>query len=227
LLCFFDVVQPEGGVGKGQWFLTPLPETYQSPRIQAPTGQWKDGLFDCFEKIPSDVEGSTPISYCCHPSTWCALCCGPLALAQVMVRMQLTWLGEPGPPQTTRLTWPIVVTLFVTCQILSWYINDYGSYDESSSNAQEVFMLSSIHMLTYVYCVWLVYARCRTRATLRARYQIPEEQTWPHGCEDCCYAYWFSPCITAQMLRHTGEYEHYPGVCCSSTGHPVGTPLVV
>jgi hypothetical protein len=37
---------PEGGVTEGQVFLAPL-MGYDGPRLDAPTGGWKDGAFDC------------------------------------------------------------------------------------------------------------------------------------------------------------------------------------
>jgi hypothetical protein len=77
----------------------------------------------------------------------------------------------------------------------------------------------------FLFIGWSLYSLCRTRENVRVRYQIPEERC--HGCEDICCSLWCSPCVAAQLMRHTGEYENYPGVCCSETGHPPGTPLVV
>lgn len=56
---------PPGGVVEGQVFLVPLPDDFAvgEPRVQAPTGQWKDGTFDVFK------------AGICHPSLICALCC--------------------------------------------------------------------------------------------------------------------------------------------------------
>jgi len=56
--------QPEGGVKEGDTFLAPLPaDMADGPRIKAPTGQWKDGLFNCFGY------GILHPSLCC--SLWC------------------------------------------------------------------------------------------------------------------------------------------------------------
>ena len=49
----------------GEVFLTSPPPGYTPPypQIEAPTGRWKDGLFDVF-------------SYgLCHPQAWLSLCC--------------------------------------------------------------------------------------------------------------------------------------------------------
>ena len=57
-------MQPAGGVVEGQVFLVPLPDDFAvgEPRIDAPTGRWKDGTFDLVN------------AGWCHPSLWCALC---------------------------------------------------------------------------------------------------------------------------------------------------------
>lgn len=67
--CFNE--QPEGGVQEGQVFLAPLPKNYAGTMIEAPTGQWKDGLGNCFT------------NGICHPSLWCAFCCHSIAIGQV------------------------------------------------------------------------------------------------------------------------------------------------
>ena len=76
-----------------------------------------------------------------------------------------------------------------------------------------------------LFTLWAVYSLCKTRQTLRERFQIPEKHC--AGCEDLCCAAFCGCCAVSQMMRHTGEYENYPGTCCNATGHPPGTPLVV
>jgi hypothetical protein len=106
----FNCEVPEGGVEEGQVFLTPLPSTFDNPRINAPTGKWKDGLCD-FCSLG-----------CCHSSLWCALCCTQISMGQVMARMQLTWLGEPGSLISTKNSFKVRtrVTLirFAPCAVL-------------------------------------------------------------------------------------------------------------
>ena len=60
-----SVEVPRGGVVEGQVFLVPLPDDFAvgEPRIQAPTGRWKDGTFDFCN------------AGACHASLCCALCC--------------------------------------------------------------------------------------------------------------------------------------------------------
>ena len=203
---------------------------YDGPRINAPTGRWKDQLCDCCD------EGL------CHPSLCCSWFCGYIALGQIMSRMQLTWLGGPGPLERTRQTFFVIILLAVarfifgvSVTVLSDLYTTYTPIVYTDDTPDEYAAYTGgktppfIHYINWIgasiFGIWYLVALCRTRQTVRERYQIPEYSC--KGCEDCCCAYWCSCCVTAQMLRHTGEYEHYPGVCCSATGHPPGTPLVV
>jgi hypothetical protein len=43
----------------------------------------------------------------------------------------------------------------------------------------------------------------------------------------CFFVFRCTCCTVAQMARHTGEYEAYPHVFFSTSGHPPGTPLTV
>jgi Cys-rich protein (TIGR01571 family) len=186
---------------------------YDGPRINAPTGRWKDELCDCF------TEGI------CHPSLWCSCCCSCIAMGQIMSRMQLTWLGGPGPLEQTRQTFFVIVLLTLAYWLFEISFNVLEFYEANDVIAAPTYILLPMEIVSYIFIVWYVVALCRTRKTVRERYQIPENSCT--GCEDCCCAFWCQCCVTAQMLRHTGEYEHYPGVCCSATGHPPRTPLVV
>ena len=57
-------IQPPGGVVEGQVFLVNIPDDFAvgEPRVNVPTGHWKDGTFDLLN------------AGFCHPSLWCALC---------------------------------------------------------------------------------------------------------------------------------------------------------
>jgi hypothetical protein len=112
--CFslFIVKKPEGGVQEGQVFLTPLPETFDNPRIDAPTGKWKDGLLNCCS-----------LGFL-HSSFWCALCCTQIAMAQVMARMQLTWLGEPGSLISTKSTYKVRAILYTILGFVRSFAKD-------------------------------------------------------------------------------------------------------
>jgi Cys-rich protein (TIGR01571 family) len=205
------VVQPEGGVEAGQRFVTSLPSSVRSTRIKAPIGHWKDDLFDCFK--PG----------ICHPSWLCAFFCSKISMAQIMTRMSLTWLGEPGERVATANTFKVVVLLFVAYTIYASSLGlaslEYGPRDTP------VWMAVMKFTGSILFGIWSLYSLCRTRQSVRMQYSIPEKRC--HGCEDLCCAFFCTCCTLSQMARHTGEYETYPGVCCSTTGHPPGTPLTV
>jgi Cys-rich protein (TIGR01571 family) len=191
--------------------LAPVPPTISNRRLEAPTGRWKDGLCDCFKLG------------LLHPHVWCAFFCSKIAMAQVMTRMQLTWLGEPGPFVATRSTFKVVLILLFSYIVYSTSL-ELASLDYSSGNLP-VFIIVAKTIGSVLFSVWSIFSLCRTRQSVRERYSIAEERC--AGCEDCCCAFWCTCCVVGQLSRHTGEYETYPAVCCTETGHPPGTPLCV
>lgn len=201
---------PEGGVKEGQSFFVPLPTSVNVHRIQAPTKRWKDGLCDCF---------SAGIF---HPSMCCAFFCYKIAMAQIMTRMQLTWLGEFGPKVATQNTFKIVVLLFASYTLYSTSL-EFASLDYTPETMPTTIVVMKA-IGSVMFGVWSLYSLCRTRQNVRAQYQIPEQLPC---CEDLICAVCCTCCTISQMLRHTGEYETYPSSCCSTTGHPAGVPLTV
>lgn len=194
-----------------QVFLAPLPSSFPGERLKAPTGRWKDGFLDCC---------STGIL---HPSFWCSLCCTQIAMAQVISRMQLNWLGEPGTAYSTRKSFNVIVIL-VVCYI--FYSSSLELAAMPFDEKERPLLLPALKFLgIFLFSLYSVYALCRTRETVRARFQIPEQYCM--GCEDLCCSIFCGICTVSQMLRHTGEYETYPGTCCTKTGHPDDAPLVV
>ena len=105
---FLICLQPDGGVKEGQTFTVPVvmpsaPLGEATPLMAkngsnnyydttVPRGQWKDGLCDVCIVGP------------CHPALWNALCCPQILMAQVLTRMNLSWLGDttPNASQTFR-----------------------------------------------------------------------------------------------------------------------------
>lgn len=144
-------------------------------------------------------------------------------MAQVMSRMQLTWLGGVGPANKTRQTFMVVLLLVIAFFVYSVAL-EIAAFPYSSLDEPIYIPILRIGG-DLLFSLWAFIALCRTRKTVRQRYQIPEHQC--KGCEDACCSLWCGCCVAAQMMRHTGEYETYAGVCCSTTGHPPGTPLVV
>jgi Cys-rich protein (TIGR01571 family) len=146
-----------------------------------------------------------------------------LLLAQIMSRLNLTWLGEPGPQVATRNTFKVVVMLLAAYTVYSLSL-EVASMGYSANNLPP--LLWGLKTLgSVLFSVYSIYSLCQTRRSVRMQYSIPEERC--AGCEDCCCATFCTFLSLAQMARHTGEYETYPGVFLSKTGHPKGTPLTV
>jgi hypothetical protein len=169
-----------------------------------------------------------------------------------MSRMQLNWLGFTSSHHRVARTFDVIIVFLLldcafyrvsfdsdyTLSSMSFKL-DYGTflaplvgYVERMFNWAEdeeydstLFWYIRPFVLT-ILLVWKIYATARTRRSVRERYQIPEEYCC-QGTEDVCCSMWCWYFTTAQMLRHTGEYEKYHGVCCSSTGHQPGIPLVI
>mmetsp|Transcript_8588 Transcript_8588/g.14289 ORF Transcript_8588/g.14289 Transcript_8588/m.14289 type:complete len:257 (-) Transcript_8588:123-893(-) len=207
----FTVEVPEGGVKEGKVFLAPVPDTMKGDHLEVPTGGWKDGIFACFN------------AGICHPSLWCAICCPQVLMGQIMMRLQLTWLGEPGPLISTKNTFLICLVLVFMYILYSTMLEIYSLPYDVNTVPTFIPVLRSVGSV--LFSVWALYSLCKTRMNTRARYSIPETRC--PGCEDCLCAFFCTCCTVAQLARHTGDYNRYGGVCCTQTGHPVGTPLVV
>ena len=218
-----QITVPPKGVMKGETILVPLSETY-SDVIDAPKGHWKDGLCDCFRYG------------FCHPSLLCAWCCQHLGMAQVMQRMNLDIFGAKGTKENTKNTFKIILIIFIL------YINVQSLssiYQIPAKVAPGLDAAPSIHALIYykyhsksmivvstltlIFSIYFLIVLVRTRRSVRTFYSIKEGCC---GClEDCCCAVFCGCCTVAQMLRHTGQYEKYGGVCCTDRGLPPEAPL--
>jgi hypothetical protein len=169
-----------------------------------------------------------------------------------MSRMQLNWLGSTcSLRRATRTFDVVIVLLLLDCIFYRFSFSSYNNNYTLTFNlgigtflsplvgyVERVYLwaVDGAYISTFFWYIrpfaltillfWKVYSTARTRRTVRERYQIPE-YCYCTGCEDTCCSLWCWCFTTAQMLRHTGEYETYHGVCCSSTGHQPGVPLVV
>ena len=203
--------QPPGGIQEGKTFLTPVPNATDVYRIRAPTGRWKDGVCDCC------VHGFF------HPHVWCTFFCSKIMMAQVMTRMHLTWLGEPGPLAATQNTFRVVVILLISYIVYSSTL-ELASLDYQQQEVPTYMVVMKL-VGSMLWVIWTTYSLCRTRQSIREQYSIPEQRC--HGCEDLCCSFFCTCCSLAQMARHTGEYETYPGKICTDTGLPVDAPFTV
>lgn len=229
----FMVQVPPGGVEQGQKFSVPMPggkesidESLIRPRISVPVGQWRDGVGDCCK------------FGCFHPLFWNAIFCVPITAAQVMTRLQLTWLGNPADNSweargTFRIIGSMVLSYFIIDRLMGIYIFGtifYGWKSPYEEELDEIAVLL-IYVRRILFCAYFlfghVYLLKKLRAHVREKYAIPDVYGCPNGCEDLCCAFFCSWCTAAQIARHTADYETYRSVCCSDTGLPSHVPVLV
>lgn len=217
----FSVQVPKGGIEEGQKFMVPMP-TGAAPatpsRMQIPVGHWKDGLCNCC------VYGI------CHNHIWTSLLCVPIAAGQVMSRLQLSWLGQPGSIQETtgafqRLLFIVVsyISIFFLCNFI------IGNYDEHPGDAPAfilgiLIVRESLHYLYWGFGIFIIW---RLRKYVRNKYAIPESENFPTGCEDVCCSVFCVHLTAAQLMRHTADYDTYHATCCTETGLPSHVPAIV
>lgn len=216
----FNVTVPEGGVEEGQAFMVPMPEE-QAPTVTSgslpgnsatttskqsdfavPTGKFRDGLCDCFNYG------------LCHPFLCMAFWLKPIALAQVMTRMQL----NAGARQTSKEGASSTVMIIAIVMIASWLLI-------------VIFGATVRGLLVVViigYSLYILAIGTMTRYAMRQKFSIPEEHC--DGCgalEDCCCMYWCGCCSVIQMGRHTHDDKVYQGHCCTKTGLSKDAPDIV
>jgi hypothetical protein len=128
--------------------------------MDVPTGRWKDGLFDFWNY------GFL------HPHFWCAMCCKEFAMAQVMQRMRLSWLGEPLEGDRALSTFRTVVTI-VCCYVLFDFSMDMlmgftgqgGGYYYSSSSFENMNPVLPVlkNVVAFLFSLWSTYALYKMR----------------------------------------------------------------
>ena len=147
-------------------------------------------------------------------------------MGQVMQRLNLTWLGGPGSPEQTKSTFIVVLTIVLSFTVFSMAMDYmFPAYVNGYYAQPPTWISTTKNLASMLIIVWCIYVRMKTREYVRNKYRIPEERCI--GCEDLCCSIWCSPCIVAQIARHTGEYETYPSMCCTKTGLPNNAPEIV
>jgi len=146
-----------------------------------------------------------------------------VAMAQVMQRLRLNWLGEAAPEAATKNTFKVVLTLILCYTVFTIALE----MTEASSGYYQI--PTWIPVLRFIggvlFTIYSIYSLMKLRENVRAKYSIPEERC--SGMEDLCCSMWCSCCVVSQMARHTGEYETYKGRFCSETGMAAHTPSIV
>jgi Cys-rich protein (TIGR01571 family) len=227
---FFIFGQPEGGVKEGQRFVVPVslpaamgeatPLTgFSYSDDTSPRGLWKDSLCDCLSLGP------------CHPSLWCAWCCPQILMAQVLTRMNMSWLGERNSSQAAS-TFKTVVCLVVAYYVLSSLLAPpkpvprVTGDDDVDINVE--WIQPDANPLTYMlyqlvnlaFGLYTLVVMVRLRAAVREKYSLPNQTPCGDTVEDVCCSCFCGCCTVSQLARHTADYHERRALCCSSTGLP-------
>jgi Cys-rich protein (TIGR01571 family) len=159
-----------------------------------PTGHWRDGLCDCC------AHGLFHIHY------WMAYFCRPVALGQILSRMNLSIWGEPlaGNNQQGSKTLSIMIVL----TFLYWTLGQ------------------AVNVIGLAILFFTIFVTMKARAHVRRTYNIPESRDCI-GCEDFCCSFWCGCCVLAQMSRHTVDYRMYHPVCCTESGMDIDAPPTI
>jgi Cys-rich protein (TIGR01571 family) len=218
------VTQPAGGVTEGQMITVPLPtdispnsenrsETdsfFATPEI--PVGKWRDGLCDCLRFGPF------------HPSFVCGWCMPQLLNAQVLTRLKLNWLGLEGTEEERKNTYRnaviVVLMYFFLSNIFSVpsptvEVDANGNFIVTSPPPSHI-LVAINNVVNISFTAYTIIAMMRARKHIRHKYRIPE--TYCHGCEDFCCAFWCGCCTVSQMARHTADYSTQTAEWCSKDG---------
>lgn len=124
----------------------------------------------------------------------------------------------------------VMVSIWLVVAIIQSVFNiviDVFDADDSTEDDPTWLLAPDIisRVVATAMAVFVLIVVFRTRLYVRHRYGIPEASC--NGCEDCCCAFWCTPCTVCQMLRHTADYNTYPGGCCTEDGLAAGAPEVV
>jgi hypothetical protein len=186
----------------------------------------------------------------CHCWMFCFLtplccCCACLyvffekslvATGQVMTRLQLNfWVKPAHTKQETRNAFKILVmiTLFHLAVLVVLNVIDY-LYIETSTDAygRPTIIISLppmaakvktfLYVLNWALVIFGVVWLYKLRRVVREKYAIPGGPVNDALLSLCCQC-----CASAQLLRHTTDYDVYQSRLCTSSGLPPKTRSIV
>ena len=159
-----------------------------------------------------------------------------------MTRMKLDWCAAPLGSRVAgmsafKVMFLITVVYYVVSQILNLVMRSgqpcdpWENYDDAYREACAELTPTYVEVLAYIrglinllWVVFLLMVTCKTRAHIRHKYNIPEENCCCQGCGDCCCSFWCNSCTICQMARHTSDLRTYRDGCCTDNGLAAGTP---
>jgi Cys-rich protein (TIGR01571 family) len=217
LLCtLLRYSQPKLGVQEGELFHAEVLRKVESEHNGAlgnphsiPTGRWRDGLYDCC------------IHGCCHALCCLTYWCTPVALGQVLYRMNLSIFGNPTPRGQGVSPFKFMLALTIILNIVTHSISQAypATFNPDGTLQDDSFWIgfNIIYAISFVLNVYIVFVIVKARYHMRRVYNIPESSGCI-GCEDCCCAFWCTCCVVGQMARHTVDYTKYHPACCTDEG---------
>jgi Cys-rich protein (TIGR01571 family) len=149
-------------------------------------GTWRSTLSSCFEGCTE--RNLAPF--------WMGFCCSSILSSQVMTRMELDFVGDPGYPEEVKNTFKYVVILTL------------------------VGLAFPIFWLCFI--VFTIFLGTRLRRYMRQKYHIPTGQCGV--MEDCIFSTFCCCCSGIQMARHTHDEHKYSGEFLKANGLPLGAP---
>jgi Cys-rich protein (TIGR01571 family) len=144
--------------------------------------------------------------------------------AQVMTRLKLNWLGLVGPEEERKHTYRNAVIVVLLYFFLSNIFSIPSPTIETDENRNVIvtspppspILVAINNVVNILFTAYTIIAMMRARKYIRQKYRIPE--TYCHGCEDVCCAFWCGCCTVSQMARHTADYSTQNAEWCSTDG---------
>lgn len=159
-----------------------------------------------------------------------------MAAGQVIARLKLTALGRPGNTAQAARAFQIIfgaVTLYFSIYVAMGFVLVYldpNTYEPPGSpqiDPPTSWLIIALirDMFHYIYWIATAIVLTNLRRFVRQKYAIPDG---PVGdWEDCCCSCWCPCFVSAQMLRHTTDYDVYPATCCTERGIPPNAPSIL
>jgi hypothetical protein len=157
-----------------------------------------------------------------------------VAAGQVISRLKLTWYGRPGRIAQTTIAFQVIFTAvvlyaaaYVGMGFLLVYLDPNTWATPGSAfltPPPSYFTIAWIRSLWHwIYIFATTVVLFNLRVYVRAKYGIPANNQY----EDCCLSFWCPCLVSAQLLRHTTDYDLYPATCCTERGIPQTAPHIV
>jgi PLAC8 family len=200
---------------------------------QEEDGKWKDSLFSFLRHG------------LCHPSLCQAIWCPQILMAQVLTRLKLDWMAQPGPDSAWQYTFRRIFTIVLVYWLIYLTMAPPTSAYEYDENTHTSVLLPGAYpawkntvytMSFWLFTVYTVIVMTRLRRQVRVRYDISVKYPAYMGdlWEDACVSIWCGCCSIAQLARQTADYDKEGAAYCTKTGlvddvasHYSGNPATV